>query len=91
MGQHRWQAPRDPPLPPHPSGPHCRPLHDPRAALVYSARAADVRTVIVDGRVLMRDGRLLTVDEPALLADVDARVARILDTSHGRAVQHYDP
>ncbi|MFF9780054.1 amidohydrolase [Streptomyces sp. NPDC013978] len=73
------------------SGPHCRPLHDPRAALVYSARAADVRTVVVDGRVLMRDGRLLTVDEPALLADVDARVARILDTSHGRAVQHYDP
>ncbi|MER6154223.1 amidohydrolase [Streptomyces sp. NPDC001868] len=73
------------------SGPHCRPLHDPRAALVYSARASDVRTVVVDGRVLMRDGRLLTVDEPALLAEADARVARILDTSHGRAVQHYDP
>ncbi|MFF7838314.1 amidohydrolase [Streptomyces ossamyceticus] len=73
------------------SGPHCRPLHDPRAALVYSARAGDVRTVVVDGRVLMRDGRLLTVDEPALLAEADARVARILDTSHGRAVQHYDP
>ncbi|MEV1080319.1 amidohydrolase [Streptomyces sp. NPDC050211] len=73
------------------SGAHCRPLHDPRAALVYSARASDVRTVIVDGRVLMRDGRLLTVDEPALLAEAEARVARILDTSHGRAVQHYDP
>ncbi|GGR62819.1 hydrolase [Streptomyces aurantiogriseus] len=73
------------------SGLHCRPLHDPRAALVYSARASDVRTVVVDGRVLLRDGRLLTVDEPALLAEADARVARILDTSHGRAVQHYDP
>ncbi|MFF4276480.1 amidohydrolase [Streptomyces sp. NPDC001536] len=73
------------------SGSHCRPLHDPRAALVYSARASDVRTVVVDGRVLMRDGRLLTVDEPALLAEADSRVARILDTSHGRAVQHYDP
>ncbi|WP_416981834.1 amidohydrolase [Streptomyces sp. T028] len=73
------------------AGLHCRPLHDPRAALVYSARASDVRTVVVDGRVLMRDGRLLTVDEPALLAEADARVARILDTSHGRAVQHYDP
>lgn len=73
------------------SGVHCRPLHDPRAALVYSTRASDVRTVVVDGHVLMRDGRLLTVDEPALLAEADARVARILDTSHGRAVQHYDP
>ncbi|MFM9696264.1 amidohydrolase [Streptomyces europaeiscabiei] len=73
------------------SGVHCRPLHDPRAALVYSARASDVRTVVVDGRVLMRDGRLLTVDEPALLAEADARVARILDISHGRAVRHYDP
>ncbi|WP_345013783.1 amidohydrolase [Streptomyces shaanxiensis] len=73
------------------SGPHCRPLHDPRAALVYSTRASDVRTVVVDGRVLMRDGRLLTVDEPALLAEAEARVARVLDTSHGRAVQHYDP
>ncbi|MEU9875805.1 amidohydrolase [Streptomyces phaeochromogenes] len=73
------------------SGLHCRPLHDPRAALVYSARASDVRTVVVDGRVLMRDGRLLTVDVPALLDEADARVARILDTSHGRAVQHYDP
>ncbi|MCT9077473.1 amidohydrolase [Streptomyces fulvoviolaceus] len=73
------------------SGLHCRPLHDPRAALVYSARASDVRTVIVDGRVLMRDGELLTVDEHALVTEADARVARILDTSHGRAVQHYDP
>ncbi|MEW2395360.1 amidohydrolase [Streptomyces sp. NPDC046862] len=73
------------------SGTHCRPLHDPRAALVYSARASDVRTVIVDGRVLMRDGELLTVDEGELLAGADAVVARILDTSHGTAVQHYAP
>jgi len=72
-------------------GLHCRPLHDPRAALVYSVRASDVRTVVVDGRVLMRDGRLLTVDVPALLEEIDGRVARLVDTSHGRAVQHYDP
>ncbi len=73
------------------SGVHCRPLHDPRAALVYSARASDVRTVIVDGRVLMREGRLTTIDVPALLGEIDERVARLLDTSHGTAVQHYDP
>jgi 5-methylthioadenosine/S-adenosylhomocysteine deaminase len=73
------------------SGTHCRPLHDPRAALVYSARASDVRTVIVAGRVLMRDRAVLTVDVPGVLAEIDERVGRLLDTSHGKAVQHYDP
>ncbi|MFI7706157.1 amidohydrolase [Nonomuraea sp. NPDC049480] len=73
------------------SGVHCRPLHDARAALVYSARASDVRTVLVDGRILMRDGRLTTIDVPALLGEIDGRVARLLDISHGTAVQHYDP
>ncbi|GAA1588308.1 hypothetical protein GCM10009789_47270 [Kribbella sancticallisti] len=34
------------------SGPHCQPLHDPRAALVYSVRSSDVVTVIVDGQVV---------------------------------------
>ena len=28
------------------TGPHCQPLHDPRAALVYSARASDVVGVL---------------------------------------------
>jgi 5-methylthioadenosine/S-adenosylhomocysteine deaminase len=72
-------------------GPHCRPVHDPLAALVYSARASDVRTVLVDGRVVVRDGRLLTVDLPGLLAEIEARVPALLDTSHGMAVQHYAP
>ncbi|MET9785774.1 amidohydrolase [Streptomyces canus] len=73
------------------SGAHCRPVHDPVAALVYSVRASDVRTVVVDGRVVVRDGRLLTVDLPGLLGEIEARVPALLDTSHGRAVQHYDP
>ncbi len=38
-------------------------------ALVYCARADDVESVIVNGRVVMRDRRILTVDEPALLAE----------------------
>ena len=72
-------------------GPHCRPVHDPVAALVYSARASDVRTVVVDGQVVVRDGQLLTVDLPELLARIEARLPALRDTSHGRAVQHYDP
>lgn len=72
-------------------GLHHRPLHDPRAALVYGVQSSDVRSVVVAGRVLMRDRELLTIDLPSLLAEVDSRVARLVDVSSGDAVQFYDP
>ena len=43
-------------------------VHDVLSHLVFTARASDVRTVLVDGRPLMDEGRLLTVDAEALLA-----------------------
>jgi 5-methylthioadenosine/S-adenosylhomocysteine deaminase len=52
---------------------HMRPLHDPLAALVYSARAGDVDTVIVGGRVVVRGGTILTVDETALIRRAQER------------------
>jgi 5-methylthioadenosine/S-adenosylhomocysteine deaminase len=52
--------------------PHLTPAFDVEATLVYSARGADVRDVMVDGRIVMRDRVLLTVDEPALLREVRA-------------------
>ena len=55
--------------------PEWRPLRDPVSALVYSASAASVRTVMVDGQVVLDDGRVTTVDERAALADVE-RLAR---------------
>ncbi len=36
--------------------------------LVYGARAADVRDVLVDGRLLLRDHALTTLDETSILA-----------------------
>ena len=42
--------------------PHLAPLYDPYSHLVYAARSADVRQVMVAGRWLMRDRRLLTLD-----------------------------
>jgi 5-methylthioadenosine/S-adenosylhomocysteine deaminase len=36
------------------------------SSLVYSTKADDVRTVIIEGRVVMRDRRLLTLDEKAV-------------------------
>ncbi len=46
--------------------------------IVYSAKSADVRDVLCNGRWLMRDRQLLTVDTDALLEQA-ARVARQID------------
>ncbi|HEY0404162.1 MAG TPA: amidohydrolase family protein, partial [Pyrinomonadaceae bacterium] len=37
------------------------------SALVYSAQATDVETVIIDGRLVMRDRALLTIDEDEVI------------------------
>jgi cytosine/adenosine deaminase-related metal-dependent hydrolase len=52
--------------------PEWRPLLDPVSNLVYSASAASVRTVVVDGQVVLDEGRVTTVDEGELLRRVDA-------------------
>ena len=39
------------------------PLYDPVSHLAYAVEAADVRTVLVDGRVVVRDRALLTADD----------------------------
>ena len=57
------------------SGPHMRPLHDPYAALVFSAGASDVCDLVVDGRTLMRDRRVLTMDCDAVVAQAEAVAA----------------
>ncbi|MGW0575095.1 amidohydrolase [Streptomyces sp. NPDC002920] len=72
------------------TGPHTQPVHDLAATLVHSARAADVRTTIVDGRILMRDRELLTIDVPAVVEELGRRMPALLDRSHGRRIQDYD-
>jgi cytosine/adenosine deaminase-related metal-dependent hydrolase len=46
---------------------HTSPHPDPVSAIVYSATASDVDTVIIDGRAVMRGGDLLTLDEQEVL------------------------
>ncbi|WP_447036738.1 amidohydrolase [Streptomyces sp. DSM 118878] len=72
------------------SGPHTQPVHDLAATLVHSARSADVRDTIVDGRVLMRDGELLTVDVPNVVGELSALLPELVDRSHGRRIQEYE-
>ncbi|MFF0342525.1 amidohydrolase [Kribbella sp. NPDC004875] len=73
------------------SGPHNQPIHDPRAALVYSVRASDVVTVLVAGQVVVRDRQLLTMDRDEVLADARELAHALVDLSTGGAVQHYEP
>jgi 5-methylthioadenosine/S-adenosylhomocysteine deaminase len=45
------------------------PLYNIYSDLVYATKAADVQTVIINGRVVMRNRRLLTLDEPTIKTD----------------------
>ena len=45
---------------------HQTPRYNVYSHLVYATKAADVRTVVIEGRVVMRDRRLLTLDEPLI-------------------------
>jgi 5-methylthioadenosine/S-adenosylhomocysteine deaminase len=58
--------------------PHLAPRHDAVALLVYSAQAADVCTVLVDGKIVMEDRVLQTLDEEALLAAAAAQTHSLL-------------
>jgi 5-methylthioadenosine/S-adenosylhomocysteine deaminase len=48
------------------------PLYDPVSHLAYAVEAADVRTVIVDGRIVLRDGAVTTADEREIRRQVRA-------------------
>ena len=48
--------------------PHLQPLYQIVSQLVYAAGGADVRDVIIHGRLVMRDRVLLTLDEESILA-----------------------
>jgi cytosine/adenosine deaminase-related metal-dependent hydrolase len=54
------------------------PRIDPYATLVFQTTAADVRTVLVDGRVVKRHGLLSGVDLPALTAEADSAAQAVL-------------
>ncbi len=57
--------------------PHLQPIHDAVSNLVYCGKAADVETVVVDGRIVVENRRIEGLDLPQLYRDVAAAVARI--------------
>ena len=72
-------------------GAHHQPLHNVPASLVYAARASDVRTVIVAGRVIMRDRRLLTLDKAEIIRQVNRSLERLSRRTPTSRIQVYRP
>jgi len=59
-------------------GPHAQPEDaDLISRIVYSARAADVRHVVVDGKIVVRDGELKTADVAEISRDANAEARRL--------------
>lgn len=57
--------------------PHMRPIHDPVANLVYCAKAEDVETVIVDGRIAVENRVVRGADIGALCREVQSCADRL--------------
>jgi 5-methylthioadenosine/S-adenosylhomocysteine deaminase len=51
--------------------PHLQPVYNAVSNLVYSATGADVRDVVIDGKIVMQNRRLLTLDEERILAEAE--------------------
>jgi len=60
-------------------GLHATPAADIVSALVYSAQASDVDSVIIDGQLVMRDGKLLTIDEKATITTANVEARKLID------------
>lgn len=59
--------------------PHHVPMHDLRAAMVYSAQGSDVETTIVDGKILYHKGEFKTADYERIKYDVQKSKNRLFN------------
>lgn len=56
------------------------PFYNVYSHLVYATKAADVRTVIINGRVVMLDRRLLTLNESVIKVDANLYRKKIIES-----------
>ena len=56
------------------------PFYNVYSALVYSTKASDVETVIIDGKIVMREKRLLTLDENVIKKNANAYRLKIINS-----------
>ena len=62
---------------------HSTPVADVVSALVYSAEANDVDTVIIDGQVVMRERKLLSLDEREIIQTASSEAEKLAADLHG--------
>lgn len=58
--------------------PHFYPLHDVAAAMVYTAQAADVETVIINGKIVMENYDIKTINVQRVYENVEKCIDRLL-------------
>ncbi|GAB4423086.1 MAG: amidohydrolase [Anaerolineae bacterium] len=73
------------------AGAHTQPLHSLTASLVYSTRASDVQTVIVDGQLIMRNRHILTLDKGHIISEVRHSMERLARRIPEKRIQVYNP
>ena len=59
--------------------PHFAPMHDPVAAIVYTARGTDVDMNIVGGEIIVEGGRSTRVDQDAVVSEALARAGELAE------------
>jgi 5-methylthioadenosine/S-adenosylhomocysteine deaminase len=62
---------------------HSTPVADVISALVYSAEAEDVDTVIIDGQVVMHERNLITLDEREIIGAAEREAEKLAADVHG--------
>ena len=61
------------------TAPNCVPSRNTMTTIVNSVTGADVRTVVVGGRVVVEDARCVTVDEQEVITEAERAVANLSD------------
>ena len=59
--------------------PHFAPIHDPIAAIVYTARGTDVEMNIVGGEIIVEHGRSTRIDQDAVVSEAIRRAAELAE------------
>jgi 5-methylthioadenosine/S-adenosylhomocysteine deaminase len=70
-------------------GAHVQPVHDMIASLVYSSRASDVDTVIINGNVILEHREHKTIDKARVLREVQQCAPRLVKRNAGQKLQEF--
>lgn len=67
--------------------PHLTPRHNVVSHLVYAAKAADVETVLVNGKVLLRNGQFTALDAKHISAEANLRAQKLAALDGGQTIK----